>query len=36
MVTKREFGIEPDAPIEEFEKIAARHPVLRVIPASGA
>ena len=33
MVTKREFGIEPEAPIEEFEKIAGRHPVLRVVPA---
>ena len=36
MVTKREFGIEPDAPIEEFEKIAGRHPVLRVMPAGEA
>jgi deazaflavin-dependent oxidoreductase (nitroreductase family) len=33
MVTKREFGMEPDAPIEEFEKIAGRHPVFRVVPA---
>jgi len=30
-VTKREFGIEPDAPLEEFEKIAARHPVFRIV-----
>jgi len=36
MVTKREFGIEPDAPIEEFEKIAPRHPVFRVVPAGAA
>jgi deazaflavin-dependent oxidoreductase (nitroreductase family) len=34
MVTKREFGIEPDAPIEEFERIAPRHPVFRIVPAS--
>ena len=34
MVTKREFGIEPDAPIEEFERIADRHPVFRISPAS--
>jgi len=36
MVTKREFGMEPDAPIEEFEKIAPRHPVFRVVPAGEA
>ena len=36
MVTKREFGMEPDAPIEEFEKIAGRHPVFRVVPSGGA
>ncbi len=29
-VTRREFGIEPDAPIEEFERIAPRHPVFRI------
>ncbi len=34
MVTKREFGIEPEAPIEEFEKIAERHPVFRITSAS--
>jgi deazaflavin-dependent oxidoreductase (nitroreductase family) len=33
MVTKREFGLEPDAPIEEFEKIAERHPVFRISSA---
>ncbi len=30
LVTKREFGIEPDAPIAEFERIASRHPVFRI------
>jgi len=35
MVTKREFGLEPDAPLEEFEKIADRHPVFRITPAGG-
>jgi len=34
MVTKREFGIEPDAPIEEFQKIAERHPVFHITPTS--
>jgi hypothetical protein len=34
MVTKREFGLEPDAPIEEFEKIAERHPVFRIVANS--
>jgi len=34
MVTKREFGLEPDAPIEEFEKIAERHPVFRIVSAA--
>lgn len=33
MVTKREFGLDLEAPIEEFEKIAPRHPVFRVVPA---
>lgn len=33
MVTKQHFGIEPDAPIEEFEKIAARHPVFKIVAA---
>jgi len=33
-VTKREFGIEPDAPIEEFQRIAPNHPVFRVTPTS--
>jgi deazaflavin-dependent oxidoreductase (nitroreductase family) len=30
MVTKAHFGIEPSAPIEEFHRIAADHPVFRV------
>ncbi|TMB68501.1 MAG: nitroreductase family deazaflavin-dependent oxidoreductase, partial [Chloroflexi bacterium] len=28
-VTKREFGIEPDAPSDEFQRIAPDHPVFR-------
>jgi deazaflavin-dependent oxidoreductase (nitroreductase family) len=35
-VTKREFGLDPEASLEEFEKIAPRHPVFRVVPVSGA
>jgi deazaflavin-dependent oxidoreductase (nitroreductase family) len=34
LVTKREFGIDPEAPLEEFEKIADRHPVFRIPTAS--
>lgn len=34
LVTKREFGLDPDAPLDEFEKIAPRHPVFRIVPAS--
>ena len=34
MVTKREFGLDPKAPLEEFEKIAPRHPVFKITPAS--
>lgn len=34
MVTKREFGLDPDEPLEEFEKIADRHPVFRITPSS--
>ena len=36
MVTKREFGLDPDAPIEEFEKIADRHPVFRITPTTSS
>jgi len=32
MVTKKEFGVEPDAPIEEFQRIASRHPTFLVEP----
>jgi hypothetical protein len=30
-VTQREFGVSPKAPIEEFQRIADRHPVFRVV-----
>ncbi|HVP05830.1 MAG TPA: hypothetical protein VMT90_09165 [Dehalococcoidia bacterium] len=32
MVTKREFGIDPKAPIEEFQRIAEKHPTFRIEP----
>ena len=35
MVTKASFGIEPDAPIEEFVRIAPQHPVFRISNAWG-
>jgi deazaflavin-dependent oxidoreductase (nitroreductase family) len=28
--TRQHFGIGPDAPVEEFERIAHRHPVFRI------
>jgi deazaflavin-dependent oxidoreductase (nitroreductase family) len=31
MVTKAHFGIEPDAPIEEFQRIAPEHPTFKVV-----
>jgi deazaflavin-dependent oxidoreductase (nitroreductase family) len=31
-VTKREFGIDPKASIDEFEKIADKHPVFKITP----
>jgi len=31
MVTKAHFGIEPSAPIEEFQRVAPDHPVFRII-----
>jgi deazaflavin-dependent oxidoreductase (nitroreductase family) len=34
-VTRKEFGVEKDAPLEEFEKIAKRHPVFRIVTSSG-
>ena len=33
MATKSSFGVEPDAAIEEFERIAPNHPVFGVIAA---
>ena len=36
MATRREFGLDPDAPMEEFERIAPDHPVFRITPAGGA
>jgi deazaflavin-dependent oxidoreductase (nitroreductase family) len=33
IATKREFGLDPEAPMEEFERIAPQHPVFRVVPA---
>jgi len=30
MSTKAHFGIEPSAPIEEFQREAAKHPVFRI------
>jgi deazaflavin-dependent oxidoreductase (nitroreductase family) len=30
LVTKREFGIEPSAPLEDFQRIAPQHPVFRI------
>jgi hypothetical protein len=33
MATKSSFGVEPDAAIEEFERIAPNHPVFRMIAA---
>jgi deazaflavin-dependent oxidoreductase (nitroreductase family) len=32
MSTKASFGIDPKSPIEEFERIADRHPVFRITP----
>ena len=32
MATKAHFGIQPDAPIEEYQRIAGDHPVFRVTP----
>ena len=31
MATKQHFEIDPEAPIEEFERTASRHPVFRVV-----
>jgi deazaflavin-dependent oxidoreductase (nitroreductase family) len=36
MVTKREFGLDPDSPMEEFAKIAPDHPVFQITPTSSS
>ena len=36
MVTKAHFGVEPDAPIDEFQRIAPDHPVFRIDDAEAA
>lgn len=36
MVTKSQFGVEPDDPIESFEKIAADHPTFKIISAASS
>ncbi len=33
LATRQHFGLAPDAPIEEFERIAARHPAYRITEA---
>ena len=30
MATKKHFGVEPDAPLEDFQRIAPDHPVFRI------
>jgi len=32
--TKQYFGVDPEAPIEEFERIAGDHPVFRVVESA--
>jgi deazaflavin-dependent oxidoreductase (nitroreductase family) len=34
VATRPFFGIDPDAPIEEFQRIAPQHPVFRIVDAS--
>lgn len=36
MATKSHFGLDPAAPIEEFERIAADHPTFKIISAGSA
>ncbi len=31
MATKAHFGVEPDAPLEDFQRIAPDHPVFRIV-----
>ncbi len=35
-VTRPFFGIDPDAPIEEFQRIAPKHPVFRIVDAGAS
>lgn len=35
MATKGQFGIEPDGPIQDYERIAPNHPVFRFISGTG-
>jgi deazaflavin-dependent oxidoreductase (nitroreductase family) len=35
LVTKREFGVEPDDELSVFEGIAERHPVFRIVEGEG-
>ena len=34
MATKKHFGIEPDASLEDFQRIAPDHPVFRIVENS--
>lgn len=31
LATRQHFGLDPDAPLEEFERIAPRHPVFLIV-----
>ena len=31
-IVRAEFGVEPDSPIEEYQKIAEKHPTFRIDP----
>lgn len=31
LATRQHFGVDPDAPLEEFERIAPRHPVFLIV-----
>lgn len=33
LATRQHFGLQPDAPQEEFQAVAARHPVFRLVEA---
>jgi deazaflavin-dependent oxidoreductase (nitroreductase family) len=34
VATRQHFGLSRDAPLEEFERIAGRHPVFRIVEAA--